>query len=100
MDNNSENNSRRLNARQMRFLEAYKKSMCNLSLAATMAGIPRRTVYNWLNTDADFKVKYDGAMQEVHDFVESQLLKQISRGNNKAIKFYLLTKCKHRGYSY
>ena len=80
------------------FLEALEKSLGNITLASQMTGISRRTFYNWLRDDEEFKQAVDDITEIQIDFVESKLLERIKQGDTTAIIFYLKTRAKHRGY--
>jgi hypothetical protein len=82
------------------FLDAYKKSFGNVTVAAKAAKIERTTYYLWRRTDPEF-VK---AIEEIEpdeifvDFVENALQKKIEKGDTTAIIFALKCKGKKRGY--
>jgi hypothetical protein len=60
--------------------------------------IGRRTYYDWLENDPEFK-KAVNEMEEISlDFVESQHYKNIEDGKEASIIFHLKTKGKKRGY--
>lgn len=67
--------------------------------ACEMAGVGRKTYYEWLKKDKIFKEAIDIVFEEQVDFVEGKLLGRINMNDTTAIIFYLKTKAKHRGYS-
>jgi len=71
------------------FLEAYKTKMCNISKACKGINITRRTYYNWLDKFPKFKEQVKEVKDSLDDMVESQLLKNVEKGNQKAIEFWL-----------
>lgn len=80
-------------------LEALRKSLGVVTLAAQGAKIGRDSHYRWLNADK----KYAEAVEEIQkeyctDMVEGKLFQLINEGNPTAIIFYLKTRGKHRGY--
>jgi hypothetical protein len=81
-------------------LEAYKKTFGNVSQSCKIVGINRSTHYEWLNDDEDYKATIEGIepSEMFLDFVESQLVTKISKGDTTAIIFALKTKGKKRGY--
>lgn len=112
--------------RKNAIIEALKKSLGNVSFACNTVGINRDTYYEWLRNDPDFAqtVKSDVFEHNI-DFVESKLMEKINgkeyieetkeydkKGNVKtvkqskktvlpdteAIKFFLKTRGKERGY--
>jgi len=87
-----------LTPRQQVYLRAYAKSYGSITKACKKSGIPRRTVYNWLQTSQEFANESSRVMEEIKDFVEEKLLEQIGSGNFRATKFFLEHKAKDRGY--
>lgn len=79
-------------------IEAYHKSLGNVSAACEMAGISRRRFYQIYNEDEDFRASCEEIKDKAIDFAESALLSQIKEGNITAIIFYLKTQGKKRGY--
>lgn len=79
-------------------IEAMRKSLGVVSVAAKKVGITRQTHYNWLKEDAAYRYEIEAVMEEEKDFVESHLHQLIQQGNPAATIFYLKTKAKDRGY--
>tara|TARA_R110000822_G_scaffold306967_1_gene433593 strand:+ start:2544 stop:2921 length:378 start_codon:yes stop_codon:yes gene_type:complete len=79
-------------------IEALEKSLGVVTTACLKVGIGRTQFYNWLKQDKKFASKVDDIQNIAIDFAESQLYKQIGKGNTVATIFYLKTKGKHRGY--
>ena len=84
--------------KKLNLLEALTKNMCCIANACKDIGISRRTFYHWTETDKEFKEQYEDIQDKLLDFAESMLLKNIAKGDNAAILFYLKSKGKHRGY--
>jgi len=80
------------------FLEALKKSMGIITAATEMVGVSRRTYYDWLRDDPEFKQAVEDNDDRRLDFVEGKLLKNIEGGDMSAIKYYLDTHGEKRGY--
>lgn len=80
------------------FISALEKSMGIISTACKQAGICRATYYDWINKDDNFRAEVNNVYEYQIDFVESQLLKNISNQSDTAIIFYLKTKGAKRGY--
>ena len=79
-------------------LEAYRKSLGNITSSCMAVGIDRGTFYKWKAKDAKFAKKIEELNEVQMDFVESKLLENIKNLDTSAIIFYLKTKGKHRGY--
>jgi DNA-binding XRE family transcriptional regulator len=120
-------NSDNLTQLQRNFLNAYRKTMGNISAACNQVKISRQTYYRWEKESPEFLQAVEDLKEEVIDFVETQLFKSINgydyeeitkenyqrdgkqvsdtktvtkhiEPNVSAIKFFLETKAKHRGY--
>lgn len=79
-------------------IEALEKSLGVVTTACKKVGIGRTQFYNWLKDDEEFAKEVDDIQNIALDFAESQLHKQIGKGNTTATIFYLKTKGKKRGY--
>ena len=79
-------------------IEALEKSLGIVTTACKSVGINRGTHYEWLKLDLDYKSSVESIEDMTLDFVESQLHKQISKGEVSSTIFYLKTKGKKRGY--
>jgi hypothetical protein len=79
-------------------IEALKEHLGNITLACQKVGINRKTHYEWLKKDSEYKRLVEEVPERTLDFVENALFKNISEGNVVAQIFYLKTKGKSRGY--
>ena len=79
-------------------VEAMTKSLGNVSISTKEVGIARTTHYEWYNEDKEYKQQIDDIENITIDFVENALLKNVMKGDNTAIIFYLKCKAKHKGY--
>ena len=79
-------------------LEALEKSLGIVTTACKNVNIHRDTYYEWLKKDKEFKKKVKELENVALDFAESQLHKQIAKGNPLSTMFYLKCKGKKRGY--
>lgn len=79
-------------------LQALEKSLGVVTTACKNVGISRETHYKWLREDESYKESVDDLVNVALDFAETQLHKQISKGNPTSTIFYLKTKGKNRGY--
>jgi len=71
----------------------------NITKAAEVAGICRKTYYNWMESDDDFRGTIKDINESLIDNTENELVKLINKGYFPAIKYYLTTHAKDRGYS-
>jgi len=79
-------------------LEALEKSLGVVTTACKIVDCNRSTFYKYYNNDSNFRESVDELQNMTLDFAESQLHKQIKKGNTTATIFYLKTKGKKRGY--
>lgn len=79
-------------------LEALEKSLGVVTTACKQAQISRDTHYRWLKEDKDYRVKCKDMENVALDFAESQLHKQIMKGNPISTIFFLKCKGKKRGF--
>lgn len=79
--------------------EALQKSHGLQKLAAEELHCSRRTIANYVKEHPTVAEAYDEAREVVLDVAESKLYKAINDGKEWAIKFYLSTVGKSRGYT-
>lgn len=79
-------------------LEALEKSLGIITTACKSVGIARSTHYEWYQKDKEYRKAVKEIENVAMDFAESQLHKQIAKGNPLSTMFYLKCKAKSRGY--
>jgi len=79
-------------------LLSLEKNMGVVTVSCKAANLPRRTYYDWINEDDDFRKSVDELQNVALDFVESKLINQINDDNTTATIFYLKCKGRDRGY--
>jgi hypothetical protein len=87
-----------LDHRKRLLLQALVQSRGIISSACESAAVPRRTFYNWIESDPEFRDAYEDIVERSLDFVESKLLERIEAGSERAICFFLRTRGRSRGY--
>lgn len=90
-------------AKKELFVDTMLKTFGNVTQTCQIIGIVRQTYYDWLKADEAFKARIDAIKPEDYleakkDYIESQLLKLVAKGNPAAIIFSAKTLCKDRGY--
>lgn len=80
------------------FLKVYRKTLGNVTMACTACGILRSAFMTALKNDAEFAQAIADADEAELDFGESKLKERMQKGDIQAIKFFLETKGKYRGY--
>ena len=83
---------------EKRILNAMKKSGGIISVIAQRLGCSRRTIYDRVEKSKKIKDALMQAKEELIDVAESKLANKIEEGDIGAIKFYLQTQAKQRGY--
>lgn len=89
---------RTTNLKKEKFIKAFIDNNFNISKACEVAGIYRRTYYDWIEKDKEFENKVEEAQEKLIDMVESALQDKILTGDTTSIIFFLKTKGKKRGY--
>lgn len=84
--------------KKLAVLDAYDKSLGNVSVACQTAGISRQTFYMWKHEDEAFAERVNEIDESQIDFAETMLKKNIREGKETSLIFYLKTKGKERGY--
>lgn len=79
-------------------IEALTASLGVVSDACKVVGIARKTHYQWIKTDENYKEEVEGISEVALDFVESKMFEKIKSGDTGLICFYLKTQGKKRGY--
>lgn len=79
-------------------LQALEQTLGVVTSACQKVGVGRKTFYEWLHDDEEFKTEVQDLEGVTLDFAESKLYQQIKEGNTTATIFYLKTKGKNRGY--
>jgi hypothetical protein len=72
-----------------KFVDAYKKTIGNITDSASIAGIARATYYNWLAKDKDFAIKILDSEANLNDEVRQVLIQKAYDGDMAAVIFYL-----------
>lgn len=79
------------------FLQALARNRGHVSNTCRETGVPRRTVYHWIE-DPVFAEAVDLVSETLLDDAELQLQNKIESGDITALIFFLKTKGKRRGY--
>jgi len=83
-----------------KLLKALQETQGLIYHACKKAGnISRSTYYRYMREDEEFAKAVDDIKEAQIDYVEGQLIKNISDGKETSIIFYLKSKAKKRGYA-
>lgn len=70
------------------FIEALRETLGNVTEASRRTGIDRISHYKYLKDDPEYKQQVDEIANMVFDYVESNLYKQIGKGDTPAMNLY------------
>lgn len=97
--NKKETSEARRKAAQERFLKALDARMINVSAACEVAGISRKTAYNWKEKDAEFAERWKDTEESFYDKIETMMYsKAIAEQDTTMLIWLSKTKMKSRGY--
>lgn len=82
-----------------RFLKGVEGSAGLVTAVAKNMGCTRQALANWLRLNPEFLKYLDEERSKVLDVAENQLINQLTKGEPWAIKFFLMTQGKKRGYT-
>ena len=83
-----------------KLLKALQETQGLIYHACKKAGnISRSTYYRYVREDPEFAKAVEDIKEAQVDYVEGQLIKNISKGKETSIIFYLKSKAKNRGYT-
>jgi len=78
--------------------QALETARGNVTLCAEVLGVTRQTVYSYMKRYPDLVAVREDATNYVLDIAEAHIEKMVISGDMDAIKFYLRTKGRVRGY--
>lgn len=81
-----------------KFRKAVNGSEGILTKIASRMGVSRQSLYVWLDKNKDEKKLIHQESEKISDLAESKLFEKIKNGEAWAIKYFLSTKGKKRGY--
>ena len=83
-----------------KLLKALQETQGLIYHACKKAGnISRSTYYRYMREDEEFAKAVEDIKEAHIDYVEGELIKNIARGKETSIIFYLKSKAKDRGYA-
>lgn len=87
-----------LAGKKKEMLQNLERHYCIVSLAAKDTGISRDAHYKWLERDPQYKKQVEQLTESLLDQAEEYLIKAALDGKWKAVRFFLLSKGRSRGY--
>lgn len=82
-----------------RFREVAIAQSGNVSGVARAFGVQRRTIYDWMQAEKEFRAIMEGERDALVDLAESTLKKNIANGDVASTIFCLKTLGRNRGYT-
>jgi len=93
------NNEDRDNERLKKiWLATFAKLLFSVTETCKACGIDRKIFNNWKLRDLEFKESYFETVEEKKDFIETQLMQNIAKGDTISTIFACKTQLKDRGY--
>lgn len=82
------------------FVDSWAKTFGNITQTCQIAGVSRRTYYDWMRDDPEFKEAIDTSepLELKLDFIESKLVQRINEGSDMILALAAKTLGKKRGY--
>lgn len=77
-------NSTTSTPKKEKFIEALRNTG-NISKAAKLTKVDRKTVYNWKESDAEFAKKWEVALNEASDLLEDEAKRRAYEGVKKPV---------------
>lgn len=87
-----------LSLKKQKMIEALEENLGVVTTSAKKAKIDRRTHYEWMATDKEYKDAVDALNDIVLDFAEEALFERIRAGSDASTMFLLKCRGKKRGY--
>ncbi len=84
MVNNGNHSPQQTSYHKKRFLEHYV-DLCVIGKAAEAAGVSRRTVEKWRETDKQFLADFNSAKQSIIEKLEQEAIRRAYTGIDKAV---------------
>ena len=78
--------------------EALRKYRGNMAAVGRKFGVTRSAVWRFVDSHPDLKATLEECRESMKDTAESALYKAIKRGAGWAVRFYLVTQARDRGY--
>jgi len=96
MKMNEEKENKSVEVRKKKFLEVFRKELCNISATCEKLKISRDTYYKWLKKDKKFKKSIEEVKDLMINEAETQLLKNIKMGKETSLIFFLVNRAPDR----
>ncbi len=80
------------------FLKAMEESLGIVSDAAKLCDISPSNHYDWMKSDEEYVKRIDAIGELVKDFGESALHKNVKKGKERSVYFFLERRARDRGY--
>jgi len=89
----------KLKLTRQEIIEAIPKAHGVKEYIASQLGVNRRTVYRYFEKYPDLEQETQEYLDSITDQAEHSLIESVKAGNSWAVRYWLSTRGKHRGYS-
>jgi len=89
----------KLKLTKQKIIEAIPKAHGVKKYLAEKLGVDRQTIYRYFNRYPDLEEASQEYLDSVSDVAEHHLIEAVMEGNSWAVRYWLSTRGKHRGYS-
>jgi len=84
---------------KQKIMEAIPKTHGVKKYLAEKLGVDRRTVYRYFEKYPDLEQETQEYLDSITDQAEHHLIEAVKAGNSWAVRYWLSTRGKHRGYT-
>jgi len=77
------------NLKKDKFVDAYKRTLGNITDSAAITGVSRQTYYDWLKDDNTFALQILDSEANLNDDIRQVLIEKAAAGDMTAVIFYL-----------
>jgi len=89
----------KLKLTKQKIIEAIPKTHGVKKYLAEKLGVDRMTLYRYLKKYPSLESEIQEHLEAITDIAEFNLIENIKKGNSWAVRYWLSTRGKHRGYS-
>jgi len=89
----------KLKLTKQRIMESLKATHGIKKYMCEVLGVNRQTLYRYLKSNPELESEMQEHLEYITDIAEFNLIENIKKGNSWAVRYWLSTRGKNRGYS-